>query len=35
MLGMRDAIDRLRSDLLGLRSTLGNDAGSEPPPPHY
>ncbi|MEO7014183.1 MAG: SlyX family protein [Dokdonella sp.] len=35
MLGMRRELDRLRGDLVGLRSTLGNDVNDEPPPPHY
>lgn len=35
MLGMRREIDRMREDLLGLRSAHGNDTGNEPPPPHY
>ena len=35
MLALRLELDRLRSDLVGLRSTLGNDVGDEPPPPHY
>ncbi|OJY93749.1 MAG: hypothetical protein BGP25_09120 [Lysobacterales bacterium 63-13] len=35
MLALRLELDRLRSDLVGLRSTLGNDVGNEPPPPHY
>ena len=28
-------LDRLRSELVGLRSSLTSDAGVEPPPPHY
>ncbi|MBL0165113.1 MAG: SlyX family protein [Xanthomonadales bacterium] len=35
MFGMRRELDRLSADLVGLRSTLGNDVGNEPPPPHY
>jgi SlyX protein len=35
MLDMRRELDRLRSDLVGLRSALGNDSSNEPPPPHY
>jgi SlyX protein len=35
MLDMRREIDRLRADLVGLRSALGNDMSNEPPPPHY
>ncbi|MEZ5461539.1 SlyX family protein [Dokdonella sp.] len=35
MLSMRRELDRMREDLLGLRSALGNDTSNEPPPPHY
>lgn len=35
MLDMRNELDRLRADLIGLRSALGNDMRNEPPPPHY
>ena len=35
MLAMRRELDLLRSDLVGLRSALGNDVSNEPPPPHY
>ncbi len=34
MFGMRRELDRLGADLVGLRATLGNDVGNEPPP-HY
>ncbi len=32
---LRNAIEALRGDLLAVRSTLGNAAHDEPPPPHY
>jgi SlyX protein len=32
---LRNAIDALRSELLAVRGTLGNDVHDEPPPPHY
>ena len=35
LLAMRRELDHLRSDLVGVRSALGNDVGNEPPPPHY
>lgn len=35
MLGVRRELDRLRGDLVGLRSTLGTDVADEAPPPHY
>lgn len=34
-LQMRHDFERLRSELVGLRSSLSQDAGVEPPPPHY
>lgn len=32
---LRNAMERLRTELVAVRGTLGNDAGDEPPPPHY
>ncbi len=32
---MRLELERMRGELVGLRSSLSIDAGSEPPPPHY
>jgi SlyX protein len=29
------AVRDLRSDLVSMRSGLGNDVANEPPPPHY
>ncbi len=35
MLQMRQELERVRGELFGLRSSLGQDPGIEPPPPHY
>ena len=32
---MAGELTRLRAELMGLRSSLSHDAGTEPPPPHY
>ena len=32
---MRLELERMRSELVGLRSSLSVDAANEPPPPHY
>jgi len=32
---VRDAIERLRLELTGVRTALAQDARDEPPPPHY
>jgi SlyX protein len=32
---LRNAMERLRTELVAVRGTLGNDASDEPPPPHY
>jgi SlyX protein len=32
---MRDALERLRADLSGVRGALSHDVHDEPPPPHY
>lgn len=35
MLAMRRELEQLRADLVLLRTALGHDVRSEPPPPHY
>jgi SlyX protein len=32
---VRDAIERLRLELTGVRTALAQDVRDEPPPPHY
>jgi SlyX protein len=32
---LRNAMERLRTELVSVRGTLSNDASDEPPPPHY
>jgi SlyX protein len=32
---LRNALDRLRHELLAMRGALAHDAADEPPPPHY
>lgn len=35
LLELRNAMDRLRSDLVSVRGALSHDVHDEPPPPHY
>lgn len=35
LLELRNAMDRLRDELLSVRGTLAHDVHDEPPPPHY
>jgi SlyX protein len=35
LVDIRIAIERLRSELTGVRTALAHDARDEPPPPHY
>jgi len=35
LLDLRNAMDRLRSDLVSVRGSLSHDVHDEPPPPHY
>ncbi|HEY0232584.1 MAG TPA: SlyX family protein [Dokdonella sp.] len=35
LLELRNAMARLRSDLVSVRGALSHDAHDEPPPPHY
>ncbi|ANB17215.1 SlyX family protein [Dokdonella koreensis] len=32
---LSDELERLRAELLGVRSALSHDIRDEPPPPHY
>jgi SlyX protein len=32
---LRNAMERLRSELVAVRGTLASDPHNEPPPPHY
>ncbi|HNR23649.1 MAG TPA: SlyX family protein [Steroidobacteraceae bacterium] len=32
---LRLELERMRAELVGLRTSLAHDTASEPPPPHY